>query len=295
MSVMTRNFEFEGHGVRVIERDDAPWFALVDVCAVLEIANSRNAAARLDDDEKALHGTDSLGRGNQLTIINESGLYSLILTSRKEEAKRFKKWVTGDVLPSIRKTGMYVMDGLERDEDLPTLADGKLFGVRVAKVNAAARMISVVNSIYGPEAARKLYESEPGLPDISNLAVGKLTGTVGDDPVGCFKHLCRVPVSNNVTLGAKLRVALGDSVAAKALASIGIRISPHQAPNCIAIADKGRFLAVAFAETQWQGEWRTALLKLRSARPSQSVLTFGDQQSKATYIDKSEVLELLPN
>lgn len=110
-------FSFEDRDVRVLECEDSPWFVLSDVCDVLDISNSRDAAARLDDDEKAAVGiTDTSSNGvtqsRQTTIINESGLYSLILTSRKKAAKRFKKWVTAEVLPAIRKTGGY---GKSRD------------------------------------------------------------------------------------------------------------------------------------------------------------------------------------
>jgi prophage antirepressor-like protein len=104
-------FEYENdRPFRIIDRNGEPWFALADVCRELDISNVGNASARLDDDEKDnIRNPDVNGlRGNpNLTIINESGLYSLILNSRKPEAKRFKKWVTKEVLPSIRKTGGY--------------------------------------------------------------------------------------------------------------------------------------------------------------------------------------------
>lgn len=102
-------FETEDHfDFRTIMRGDEPWFVLADVCRSLEIANPRDAAGRLDDDERdAVVIADAIGRAQQQTIINESGLYNLILTSRKEGAKRFKKWVTSQVLPAIRKTGGY--------------------------------------------------------------------------------------------------------------------------------------------------------------------------------------------
>lgn len=106
------SFDFEGAAVRVIEVDGDPWFILADVCRVLDISNVGNASARLDDDEKDnIRNPDvNRERGNpNITIINESGLYSLILTSRKPSTKRFKKWVTSDVLPSIRKTGGYMI------------------------------------------------------------------------------------------------------------------------------------------------------------------------------------------
>jgi prophage antirepressor-like protein len=100
-------FTFESSNVRVIERGGEPWFVLADVCAILEVGNSRDAAARLDDDEKGVDTIDTLGGPQSATIINESGLWSVVLTSRKENAKRFKKWLTSEVIPSIRKTGAY--------------------------------------------------------------------------------------------------------------------------------------------------------------------------------------------
>lgn len=101
-------FNFDGATVRTTTgADGAPWFVAADVCAALGIANSRDAVARLDDDEKGVATTDTLGGAQHLATVNESGLYSLILTSRKPEAKRFKKWVTAEVLPAIRKTGSY--------------------------------------------------------------------------------------------------------------------------------------------------------------------------------------------
>lgn len=111
---------FEGNEVRTVNREGNPWWALTDVCKALEIANSRNITARLDDDEKNTISIADGNRGNpNTTIVNESGLYSLILTSRKPCAKRFKKWVTSEVLPAIRKTGGYMVSyfPVERPQD----------------------------------------------------------------------------------------------------------------------------------------------------------------------------------
>lgn len=109
MQYVLQIFEDEEHDeFRVFDRDGEPWFVLSEVCRRLEIANHSDAALRLDDDEKDTIGiTDSIGRARRTHIINESGLYSLILSSRKPAAKRFKKWVTSEVLPSIRQTGGY--------------------------------------------------------------------------------------------------------------------------------------------------------------------------------------------
>lgn len=108
-------FEYEGRAVRVIRGEDGePWWVAVDVCKVLGLSDVHKVMARLDDDEKmqvvdpdtrnTIPGT---GINDLLNLINEPGLYSLILTSRKTEAKAFKRWVTHEVLPQIRKTGSY--------------------------------------------------------------------------------------------------------------------------------------------------------------------------------------------
>jgi anti-repressor protein len=93
--------------VRVMDRDGEPWFMAFDVCQALGIANSRDAVARLEEDERATIIADTPGGPQRRTVVNEPGLYSLIMTSRKPGAKRFKRWVTHDVLPQIRKSGRY--------------------------------------------------------------------------------------------------------------------------------------------------------------------------------------------
>ncbi len=103
------NLDFEGTPVRVITADDGtPRWALADVCAACGIANPRNVAARLDDRQKGVVTMDTLGGPQKITVVNEDGLYDVILDSRKPEARRFRKWVTGEVLPSIRKHGAYM-------------------------------------------------------------------------------------------------------------------------------------------------------------------------------------------
>lgn len=102
-------FDFESHQVRVQISAGQPWFNAVDVCEVLAFGNARQALESHveDDDVQKLDATDSMGRVQSTNHISESGLFALILGSTKPEAKRFKKWVTSEVLPSIRKTGGY--------------------------------------------------------------------------------------------------------------------------------------------------------------------------------------------
>ena len=93
--------------MRVITTEGDPWFVAKDVCGILELNNVSQALSRLDYDEKnTIILNDGIGNPTKLAV-NESGLYSLIMSSRKPEAKRFKKWVTAEVLPAIRKTGRY--------------------------------------------------------------------------------------------------------------------------------------------------------------------------------------------
>lgn len=102
-------FENEQFGqVRTTIINGEPWFVAADVCKALDISNSRDALTRLDDDEKGVASTDTLGGKQDMTIVNEPGLYSLVLGSRKPEAKRFKRWITHDVIPAIRQTGAYM-------------------------------------------------------------------------------------------------------------------------------------------------------------------------------------------
>ena len=91
------------------DENGEPWFVAADVARVLDIQNTTDAIKCLDDDERARYnlGRSANGGGGETNIINESGMYSLIFRSRKPEAKKFRKWVTEEVLPSIRKTGSY--------------------------------------------------------------------------------------------------------------------------------------------------------------------------------------------
>lgn len=102
-------FNFSGNQVRTIDKNGQPWFVLSDVCNVLEIGNPSQVKTRLEDGVISNEGIlDSLGRNQLVTIINEDGLYDVILESRKPEAKAFRKWVTSEVLPTIRKHGAYM-------------------------------------------------------------------------------------------------------------------------------------------------------------------------------------------
>lgn len=100
-------FQFDSREVRTMLIDDQPWFVAGDVAAALQYLTAKDMARNLDDDEKGRQILPTLGGEQEMLVINESGLYSAILRSRKAEAKRFKKWITAEVLPAIRRTGQY--------------------------------------------------------------------------------------------------------------------------------------------------------------------------------------------
>ena len=107
--------------IRTVVIDGEPWFVAVDVCRALEIVNSRDALTRIDEDEKGVVLTDTPGGKQEVTTVNEPGLYSLVLGSRKPEAKVFKRWITHEVIPSIRKNGGYIA-GQETMSDVELMA-----------------------------------------------------------------------------------------------------------------------------------------------------------------------------
>ena len=108
--------------VRVVERDGQPWFVAKDVCECLELTDVSKTISLLDDDEKGTNSIRTPGGEQQMLVVSEPGLYSLILRSRKPEAKAFKRWIIHEVVPSIRKRGLYateaVMDRILDDLDL---------------------------------------------------------------------------------------------------------------------------------------------------------------------------------
>lgn len=106
-----------------LEKDGQPWFVAADVCKALDIKNSRDAIAGLDGSAKGVATTDTLGGRQQVSIVNEAGLYALIFRSRKASAKVFQKWVTATVIPSIRQHGGYIngQEALPAEQQAQTL------------------------------------------------------------------------------------------------------------------------------------------------------------------------------
>ena len=107
-----QNFNFSGQDVRIITINDEPWFVVADIATVLGASNSRSLAQMVDEEDK---GKQSLHSGSDATIVNESGLYTILLRSNNPQAKPFRRWVTSEVLPTIRKHGAYMTDKKAQD------------------------------------------------------------------------------------------------------------------------------------------------------------------------------------
>ncbi len=114
MDKLMQVFQYNGAQVRVTELNGEPAFVAKDVCEILEIQNSRDAIGRLDPDEKGVVSIDTPGGPQEMQVITEAGLYALVLGSRKPEAREFKRWITHEVLPQIRKTGQYAVQPLSQ-------------------------------------------------------------------------------------------------------------------------------------------------------------------------------------
>lgn len=143
-----QTFDFDGSGIRTLTIDDEPYFVGKDVAQVLGYRDTADALKKhVDEEDKLTRQFADSGQRREMKIINESGLYSLILGSKLPEAKRFKRWVTSEVLPSLRRNGMYAMDELLDNPDLAINALQKLKEEREAR-----RQLELQNAQMKPKA-----------------------------------------------------------------------------------------------------------------------------------------------
>lgn len=161
-------FDFEEQAVRVVMQDGNPWWVARDICNVLELSNPTMALVNLDDDERAKF---NLGRQGEANIISESGLYSLIIRSDKPEAKKFKRWVTHEVIPSIRKTGRYEL----KKAQMPRIGRGIISAAKEIlksagiKGNQFTLALDRLYKHYTGESALAVMEIELEAPDTKQI------------------------------------------------------------------------------------------------------------------------------
>ena len=143
-----QSFEFNPNPLRVVMRDGEPWFAAADVCAALQL-ETHVAVRRLDEDEKGRCSIPTLGGDQEMSVINESGLYSLIMGSRKPEAKKFRKWVTAEVLPAIRKTGRYEAPAAAPAEVAPQQVQALAIALEARTAEVAQLQVQLIGAQAG--------------------------------------------------------------------------------------------------------------------------------------------------
>jgi len=179
-------FSYQEKEIRIIEDQDGnPWWVAKDVCEILDLADANKAVKNLDDDERGTTKVRTPGGEQSMIIINESGLYTLILRSNKPEAKPFRKWVTSEVLPSIRKTGSYSMPDHEPETLVPVSKEFKA-AVAIAKAaglkgnqatlcaNKAVKRITGVNILDIIGATHLICEEQE--PHLTATELGKMLG-----------------------------------------------------------------------------------------------------------------------
>lgn len=190
-----QTFDYNGSQVRTVEKDGEAWWVLSDVCRVLELSDTRRTAKRLDEDELTRLRLHSGGQSREMYAINESGLYNVILRSDKPQAKPFRKWVTSEVLPTIRKTGQYNAKPNKALEIKETNARVRLSNafLKLAKVDTlsseyknilvakAAEALTGFQLIPLPQSEQKMYTAtEIGeMFGVSAQKIGKLSNQYG--------------------------------------------------------------------------------------------------------------------
>lgn len=152
--------------LRTINLDNEPWFVAIDVCKILGLTNPTMALNNLEDDERTKF---NLGRQGETNIINEYGLYSLILGSRKKEAKQFKRWVTHEVLPAIRKTGGYIAGEENMTEDELVLKAMNVLNAKVENLKLANKQLE-----------EKIEEQKPKVLFASSVETSKTSILIGE-------------------------------------------------------------------------------------------------------------------
>ncbi len=152
------DYQFDNETVRVILIGDEPWWVAGDVAKVLGYSRAPDLVRHLDDDEKGVHILHTLGGQQEMTVISESGLFAAILKSRKAEARRFRRWVTGEVLPSIRKTGRYILHDEPPELPSPAIDDADL-----PKLTAAVAVMREARQVWGRKEAQAIWV-KLGLP-----------------------------------------------------------------------------------------------------------------------------------
>lgn len=164
-------FSYDGREVRTVLVDGEPEFVAVDVCRILDHSNSRAAVAGLDDDEKGVRNVYTLGGDQQMVTVTEPGLYSLIIRSRRPEAKKFRRWITHEVLPQLRRTGKYAAAELSRLELIDIARDAE-----VGRLEAETKVLELETR--AAEDAPKVIYVDTYVTDADLISLRTIAGSL---------------------------------------------------------------------------------------------------------------------
>lgn len=252
-----RNFAFDQNLVRVVLREQAPWFVGVDVCEALCLAKPENALATLDEDEKCTlaEGVIADGRGARARIIvSEPGVFRLVFRSRKPEAERFKRWLAHEVLPELRRTGRF--DGAEgQGTRLP--ADEQ--DSRAWPVIQKLQCVQLCARIHGRSRAEAMWR-QVGLPHVPPPPASE-----ADQAAMCLRHLLDTAVHGRLVRDLVGEALEDDEEARAILISCGIRVMPER--DAFVVANRHRRLTEVYAASVWNRPlgWMRVLRKLPGA------------------------------
>lgn len=235
--------------IRTMEINGEPWFVGKDIAAALGYSNPRDALSKhVDSDDKGVANCDTPSGTQKMTIINESGMYSLILGSKLDGAKRFKRWVTSEILPAIRKTGAFATDS--------AAAELKARELRVKEMNAQARLINA-------ETRRLLIlQKEKGL---SKVAVDALAVRAMEDVTG--KGLGEyLPRTEKTYSASEIGNALGISAAkvGKIANAYGLKTDEYG----ITVMDKSRYSSKEVAAFRYNEHGKQKIKEILSESQS---------------------------
>ncbi|MGJ0393046.1 MAG: BRO-N domain-containing protein [Methylocystis sp.] len=264
-------FAFEDKLVRIVMLNGEPWFVARDVCDVLGLVHVAKSLSRLDDDERGVHTVHTLGGDQQMSIISESGLYALIFTSRKPEARVFRKWVTAEVLPALRKTGVYDMRPAMTAAKESSRWDPEAYPIE--QIYCWLAIVAEMRKSKGRRAASALWDLLP-LPAAVETKVDENCEAVG---LEVLQNILEAE-HNDRTVADWLREAIeGDAAARRTLGPIGILVREDH--DGVAFACTTAFFARLFAG---QSPHYFALGHIAGARKFKGY--FGGEQKRGVLV-----------
>jgi len=275
-----QQFAFEKNAVRVVMREQDPWFVGIDVCRALALKNNNQVLGRLDEDEREVANGDTFGGKQKLVIVSEPGLYRLIFTSRSTLAERFKRWLAHDVLPELRKTGVFDAKGVHSVDPLqsPSPADAE---PRSWPVIQKLQAVQLCARIHGRLRAEAMWRAV-GLPPVPPPPV-----TAVDEARICLRHLLDSPAYDaGPAIRDLIEAALDEDENARAhLLPCGVRVYPDR--DCFLVANGTPGLAAIFAGTDWTAGRYVRVLRRLPGVATSGTARFGGVNRRGSLVPSS--------